>query len=184
MLALRNSFFSKYFNSETRLGCIPYTIWNGFFLVLLLGESLYANSAYGKTWSHWLWCSNTKLLNKSPKFLFTTSIYPSIWGWYVELKDKFVPNFFHRVLKKWPKNLVSWYETIILGKSWSLTTSLKNRFAMWVASLVSWYGMKFSILENLSTTTKIESHPLCILGIPNTKSILTASHGLSGTGNG
>jgi hypothetical protein len=51
-------------------------------------------------------------------------------------------------------------------------------------SLVFWHGMKCSIFENLLTTTNIESYPLCVLGIPNMKSMLTASHDLSGMGNG
>jgi hypothetical protein len=38
--------------------------------------------------------------------------------------------------------------------------------------------------ENLSTTTNIESNPLCVLGNPNMKSMLITSHGLSGMGNG
>jgi hypothetical protein len=62
--------------------------------------------------------------------------------------------------------------------------SLKNRFAMCVASVVFWHGMKCAILENLSITTKMESTPLCVLGNPNTKSLLIASHGLFGLGNG
>ena len=135
-------------------------------------------------WSHWLWCSATKLLNKSPKILFMTSVYPSIWGWYVELKDKLVPSFFHKVLQKFPMNLVSRSDTILLGKPWSLTTSLKNKFAIWVASLVFWHGMKCIIFENMSTTTNIESYPLYVIGRTNMKSMLTASHGVSGMGNG
>jgi hypothetical protein len=63
-------------------------------------------------------------------------------------------------------------------------TSLKNKFAMCVASLVFWHGMKCAIFENLSTTTKMESTTLYVLGKPNTKSMLIASHGLSGMGNG
>ena len=39
-LALLNYVFSESFNSKTPLGCIPYTIWNGLYLVLLLSESL------------------------------------------------------------------------------------------------------------------------------------------------
>jgi hypothetical protein len=44
--------------------------------------------------------------------------------------------------------------------------------------------MKCAIFENLSTTTNMESLPLWVLGNPNTKSIMLASHGLSGIGNG
>jgi hypothetical protein len=44
--------------------------------------------------------------------------------------------------------------------------------------------MKCAILENISTTTNMESLPFWVLGNPNTKSILIASKGLSGIGNG
>jgi hypothetical protein len=40
-------------------------------------ESLYANSAYGNMLSQLPWCSVTKLLSKSPRLLFTTSVCPS-----------------------------------------------------------------------------------------------------------
>ena len=51
-----------------------------------------------------------------------------------------------------------------------------------IAGLLTWN--KCVIFENLSTTTNMESTPLCVLGKPNTKSMLIASHGLSGMGNG
>jgi hypothetical protein len=44
--------------------------------------------------------------------------------------------------------------------------------------------MKCAIFENLSTTTKIESLPLFVLGKPKTKSMLMSSQGTLGTGNG
>jgi hypothetical protein len=44
--------------------------------------------------------------------------------------------------------------------------------------------MKCAIFENISTTTNIESLPLWVLGNPRTKSMLIASHNLSGIGNG
>jgi hypothetical protein len=44
--------------------------------------------------------------------------------------------------------------------------------------------MKCAILENLSTTTKIESLPFFDLGKPKTKSIEISTQGSVGTGNG
>jgi hypothetical protein len=44
--------------------------------------------------------------------------------------------------------------------------------------------MKYAILENLSTTTKIESLPFFDLDKPKTKSIEISIQGLVGTGNG
>ena len=45
-------------------------------------------------------------------------------------------------------------------------------------------GTKCAIFENLSTTPNIESLPLCVLGNPRTKSILTASQGFFVIGSG
>ena len=42
-------------------------------------------------------------------------------------------------------------------------------FEMWEASSTLWHGIKCAILLNLSTTTKIESTPLWVLGSPRTK---------------
>jgi hypothetical protein len=60
----------------------------------------------------------------------------------------------------------------------------EKKFATSVASLVFWHGIKCAIFKNLSTTKNIESLPLCVLVNPNTKSMLIASQGLSGIGNG
>jgi len=135
-LALLNLSWFKSLNSIIPLGCIPYTISNGIFLVLLFTELLNANSACTRIWSHWWPCSVTKLLNKFPKLLFTNSVYPSIWGWYAELKDNFIPSLFHRFLQKCPTNLVSLSETMLLVNPCTLITSLKNKLAICVASFV------------------------------------------------
>ena len=55
---------------------------------------------------------------------------------------------------------------------------------MFVTSSVLWHGMKCAILLNLSTTTKIESLPLFVLGSPKIKSIDMSTHGSLGTGKG
>ena len=72
------------------------------------------------------------------------------------------------------KQLASLLETIVLGISHNLTISLKNRLVTLKASSVSWHGIKCVILQNLSTTTKIESFPCLDLGNHSTKSIETA----------
>ncbi|WZZ71362.1 hypothetical protein YC2023_082732 [Brassica napus] len=72
---------------------------------------------------------------------------------------------------------------MVRGTPCKRTTSLKKRSAVWLASFVLVHGMKCAILENLSTTTKIES--LCsILGKPSTKSIDRSTHGVIGIGKG
>jgi hypothetical protein len=63
-------------------------------------------------------------------------------------------------------------------------TSLKNRSAIFVVSSVLWEAMKCVILENLSTTTNIESLPFLDLGRPKIKSIETSTQGSLGKGKG
>jgi hypothetical protein len=63
-------------------------------------------------------------------------------------------------------------------------TSLKNRSAIFIASSVLWQAMKCAILENLSTTTNIESLPFLDLGRPKIKSIEISTQGSLGTGKG
>ena len=87
-------------NYDIPLGCILVTISKGVFLVLLFIELLYANSAYANTISQLLGLIPTKHLNKLPKLLFTTSVYPYICGWNVELNFNLVPIFLHKVFQK------------------------------------------------------------------------------------
>jgi hypothetical protein len=79
---------------------------------------------------------------------------------------------------------VSRSNTIDKGKPWRRYTSLKYNCATLTASAVFLHAMKCTILENLSTTTKTESLPFCVLGKPSTKSMLTFVHGCSGIGKG
>ena len=151
--------------------------------MLLLGESLYANYTCGSAWSYYFGCSPTKILKMFPKLLFVTSVYPSVYGWYDDLKLKSIPIFFHKVLQKCPTNMVSLSEAILLNIPCNLTTSLKNKLATCVASLILKQGIKWAIFKNISTTTKIESWPLWVLGIPKTKSILITFHGQPSMGN-
>ena len=129
-LALLISSLSSFINSDVVLGLIPYIIWNGDLPVLLLTKLLYENFSYHKIISHPFGLSPTKHLKKFPKLRFTTSIYPSVCGWCDKLNFKSVFNFFHNVCEKYPTNLVSQSETILLRRPCSLTTSLKNKSAI------------------------------------------------------
>ena len=60
----------------------------------------------------------------------------------------------------------------------------ENNVAMCEASSVLLHGMKCAILENLSTTTNIESLFVLVRGNPNTKSIDISDHGAYGVGKG
>ena len=72
--------FPKSLSSQMPLGCMPYTIQNGLNPMLMLGESLYENSACGSAWSHYFGCSLTKLLKIFPKLLLIALVYPSVYG--------------------------------------------------------------------------------------------------------
>ena len=99
-------------------------------------------------------------------------------------KRSLVPSLAHKVFQKWLRNLASLSDTMILGKPWSLTTYLKKSFEMWETSSTLWQGIKCVILLNLSTTTKIKSTPLWVLGSPRTNSILMSTQGADGMGKG
>ena len=73
---------------------------------------------------------------------------------------------------------------IVLGNPCEQTTLSKNNLAIRDASNVFEHGMKWAIFENWSTTTKIESCFLWVLGRPRTKSMLKSCHGRLGTGSG
>ena len=61
---------------------------------------------------------------------------------------------------------------------------LKNKSAICDASSVLWHGIKYAILENLSTTTYMLLLPHIVLGSQSTKSIDMSIQGDCGTGNG
>jgi len=107
-----------------------------------------------------LWLTFRRSLNNVDRDLFTTSVYPSVCGWQVVEKRSLIPSLAHKVFQKWLRNLSSLSDTIVLGKPWSLTTCLKKSLDMWLASSTLWHGVKWAILLNLSTTTKIEATPL------------------------
>lgn len=70
-----------FLNSNIPLGWIIYTTWNGEFPILLLLESLYANSAWGMIAFHFSPCFLVSDLNKFPNVLLTSFVSQSIWGW-------------------------------------------------------------------------------------------------------
>lgn len=75
-----------------------------------------------------------------------------------------------------------WWWRKLFGRPCRHTTSLKNNSATCTISLVFLHGMKCSIVENISTTTNIESCPFCVICKPRIMYTLISSHGLSSTG--
>ena len=73
---------------------------------------------------------------------------------------------------------------MVLGNPCSLTISSKYILATFDASDVWQQDKKWTIFENLSTTIRIESCFLAVLGNPKIKSILTSCQGQSGIGKG
>ena len=104
--------------------------------------------------------------NKEERVRFTTSVCPSVCGWHVVLNSSFVP-YFQWVFQKWRRNFAS--NIILLGTPCKHTTFIKNKSTMFTASPVLCQAIKCDILENRSTTTKIESFPRCVLGSPKYK---------------
>jgi len=120
---------------------------------------------------------------KFPRVRFTTSVWPSLWGWLVLLKFRDVSNRRHKVLQKWLKNFVSRSEVIDLGTPCRRTISLKNKLATFTALEVFLHAIKWAILEYLSTTTKTESTLRWVRGSPRMKSNDKSSQGVARMGN-
>jgi hypothetical protein len=70
---------------------------------------------------------------------------------------------------------------MLLGTPCSRMTSLKKRSTIFVVSSVLWQTMKCVILENLFTTTNMESLPFLDLGKPKIKSIEISTQCFLGT---
>lgn len=104
-----------------------------------------------------------------PNVQLIASVWSSVWGWHVLLYFKEVPNFFHSVIQKWLRNLVSQSEVTDLGTPCRWTISLKKMWATFEASAIFQQGMKCASFENWSTTTKTESTSRSVWGRPSTK---------------
>jgi len=155
---------------------------NGDSFMVLLGALLYANLAWGRRRSHSFKFFLTMTLSKVLNIGFATSVWSSVCEWHAVLNFSLVPNFLHSVIQKWVRNFKSLSETMKRGMPWSLITSLNYNSATWEASFALWQAMKYAILENWSTTTKMESLLRWIRGRPSTKSMRTSSHGPWGVG--
>ena len=80
--------------------------------------------------------------------------------------------------------MLSLSDIIVFGTPCNFTISVKYNLAMCLASSTLVQAMKWAILENLSTTTMIESFPRCVLGKAMKKSMVKCSQGLLATGKG
>ena len=112
------------------------------------------------------------------------SVCPSVCGWFMVLNLSYIENFLHSVRQNWLRNLTSLSKVMDLGTPCSLIISQKKRLAMFIVSQVFLQARKCAILLYMSTTTKIESKPLCVFGSPNTNSIVRSSHMVLGMGSG
>jgi hypothetical protein len=73
-------------------------------------------------------------------------------------------------------------ETMLLGRLWSLTTSLKNIFATCIASLVFYHGIKCHLRKSIHHKKYGIKYSLCPW--QSHHKIHASSQGLSGIGNG
>ena len=71
---------------------------------------------------------------------------------------------------------------MLIEKPYNQTISQIKRFVIFVATSILLLDIKGVIIENLSTTTNIESLPFFYLGKPNTKFMEISTNGLLGTG--
>ena len=119
-----------------------------------------------------------------PNERLVTLVWPSVCGWNAVENLSVVPIKRQRVFQKLLVKRTSRSETMLRGTSCSRTTSLKNSWAVWAASVVLEHAIKWAILLKRSTTTSTTSNCRLVQGKPRTKSKLTSYHRAVGTGSG
>ena len=142
--------------------------------------SIYFQSWYMWTlsaWSHYFNLSPAKNFKRFSRFWFSTSVFPSFWGWYVELYCNFVAFFFHNVCKKLLKYLVSLLIVIAFWQPLQSHNLLEEKFCT-IPALLFLQGMKCAILGNLSTTINFASNHCCVLDSPSKRSIDISFYGI------
>ena len=119
------------------------------------------------------------VVNNIVKILLTNLVWSFVYGWLVK-NNNFVSNFPYKTFQKKLRNLTSWSDIMLLNIPWSWAISLNNKFVMLVASFILWQDMKYVILENISTTIKIEFLTFFYLEKPSIESINILTQGSLG----
>jgi len=113
------------------------------------------HSARGRNLNHWLgwsWKNECKYCSMT---LLRTSVWPSVYGWYVVLIQSLVPLKRNRSRQKLLMKIGSWSDTKLRGKPCSLQIVSKNRTATLCTVNCDGRGPRWVPLEYLSTTTMI-----------------------------
>ena len=110
------------------------------------------------------------------KIWFTLSLWPLVWGWYVELLINLVPSESCSCSQNLATNWAPQPEIIVRGIPCKHTIrSMYNSAYLLVGNVVC-MRRKWSTLVNLSTATHMESWFSEVLGNPMIKSMLISSH--------
>jgi hypothetical protein len=114
--------------------------------------------------------------------LFTTSVWPSIWGWKAMDLVSLVSSSDQRLDQNVLINQLSRSKTMVFVIPKCTQTCSKNILAVASAVILFLQATRIAILRNRSTTTKTQSFPLLVDERPDMYSIEMDSHGLSGVG--
>ena len=126
-------------------------------------------SAHGIQVTHSFGWSTIKHLKYVSNQQLVTSVWSSVWGWYVVLILRVVPCILKNSLQNKLMNNGSLSLITEFGIPCNLTTSLTKTFAIDLTVYGCFKGIKWLYFESLSTTTKIPSCPFD-LGSPVIKS--------------
>lgn len=138
---------------------IPYIVFNGDRPMALWNVLLHAKSTWDSNRSQALSRDLVNPLKRAQSCCWLQFGHMSKDAGGVVLE--FSPHLFLQSNPEMTQELCFPIKTMALGMPCSLMTSLKYKSLTWVASLVLAQAMKWTIFENLVTTTKIESFPLC-----------------------
>jgi hypothetical protein len=120
----------------------------------------------------------------SSRIWLTLSVWPSVWGWYAELKFNLVSIASCSFFQNLNVNCVPLSYTIFLGTPCKHTILVIYNYVSFSPLYVVLIGMKWATFKNRSTITQIESKPDCVVGNPTMKSMLISSHFHWGIFNG
>lgn len=116
----------------------------------------------------------------SSRIWFILSVWPSVWGWYAELRIRWVPRLVCNCSQKRATNWVPRSEMMVFGTPCKHSMRSTYNSAYFLAGYTVLTGRKCADLVSLSTTTQMESYPFWVWGNPTMKSMLISSHFHSG----
>ena len=118
------------------------------------------------------------------KAMFTTSIWPSIWGWNAVENLSWHPSSTHIVFQNVLRKKEYLSDMIVLGRTKCGQTCHKYNSVVYAAIVVFVHGVKSAILLKRHTTTQIASCFFWVVGSPLRNSMEIDSQGREGRSNG